>query len=162
MALFVRHRVSLPRRRRHHATEKRIQKNGNGGIVKTSGANRITGALAALAISICALGASSAQAQTPNDAPNGAAVSGQSITTSSVHRRSDNDIVRDVRRALSRAPGLNPSGIHVRSRNAAVTLTGRVPQRSQIARASSAARSVRGVRSVSNRLTVVTRGGNVH
>jgi osmotically-inducible protein OsmY len=67
-----------------------------------------------------------------------------------------------VRRALSRTPGLNPSGIHVRSRNAAVTLTGRVPQRSQIARASSTARSVRGVRSVSNRLTVVTRGGNVH
>jgi hyperosmotically inducible periplasmic protein len=127
-----------------------------------SGANRLTSALAALAITICTLGASSAQAQTPNDAPKGATASAQPVTTSSIHRRSDNDIVRDVRRALSRTPGVNPSGIHVRSRNAAVTLTGRVPQRSQIARAGSTARSVRGVRSVSNRLTVVTRGGNVH
>lgn len=125
--------------------------------MKTSGASRrITGTIAALAITICTLGSVPAQAQTPNTA------SDQPTTTSSVHRRTDADIVRDVRRALSRTSGVNPSGIHVRSRNAAVTLTGRVPQRSQIARASSAARSVRGVRSVSNRLTVVTRGGNVH
>jgi osmotically-inducible protein OsmY len=122
----------------------------------------MTGALATLAITICALGASWAQAQTPNLAQNGATAPGQPVTHSSIHRRSDNDIVRDVRRALSRTPGLNSSGIHVRSRNAAVTLTGRVPQRSQISRAGSTARSVRGVRSVSNRLTVVTRGGNVH
>lgn len=123
--------------------------------MKTSGPSRITGALAALTISICALGASLAQAQTPN------AASGQPTASSSIQRR-DNDIVRDVRRAFTRTPGLNSSGIHVRSNNAVVTLTGRVPQRSQIGRAGTAARSVRGVRSVSNRLTVVTRGGNVH
>jgi hyperosmotically inducible periplasmic protein len=127
-----------------------------------SGASRITGALAALTITICALGVSSAQAQTPNAVPNGATAPGQPTASSSIHRRSDNDIARDVRRALSRTPSLNASGIHVRSRNAAVTLTGRVPQRSQVARAGSAARSVRGVRSVSNRITVLTRGGNVH
>jgi hyperosmotically inducible periplasmic protein len=129
--------------------------------VKTSGINRIAGALAALTLTICTLGMSPAQAQTPNNAPSSAAPPSQPGSSSRI-RRSDNEIVRDVRRALSRTPGLNPSGIHVRSHNAAVTLTGRVPQRSQIARAGSTARSVRGVRSVSNRLTVITRGGNVH
>jgi hyperosmotically inducible protein len=159
----MQHRVSLPHRRKPHVLRverpgRQIRKNGNGGIVKTSGSSRITGVLAALAIT---LGATAAQAQTPNDMPNGATATGQPITTSSIHRRTDNDIARDVRRALTRA-GVNVSGIHVRSRNAAVTLTGHVPQRAQVTRAGSAARSVRGVRSVSNRVTVRTRGGNVH
>lgn len=134
-----------------------MRTNGSSGMTR-----KITGTLAALTFTFCALGASLAHAQTPSNAPNGATVAGQPGPTSSARRRSDNDIVRDVRRAFTRTPGLNSSGIHVRSHHGAVTLTGRVPQRSQIARAGSAARSVRGVHSVSNRLTVVTRGGNVH
>jgi hyperosmotically inducible periplasmic protein len=127
--------------------------------VRTSGSSRITGAIAAVALAICA---AYANAQTTGDVTNAATAPAQPITTSSIHRRSDAELVRDVRLSLSRTSGVNVSGIHVRSRNAAVTLTGHVPQRAQVARASSAARSVRGVRSVSNRLTVRTRGGNVH
>jgi hyperosmotically inducible periplasmic protein len=138
-----------------------VRTNGSIGITR-----KITGTLAALTFTFCALGVSPAQAQTPaptpNNAPNGATMAAQAAPSSSARRRSDNDIVRDVRRAFTRTTGLNSSGIHVRSHHAAVTLTGRVPQRSQISRAGNAARSVRGVRSVSNRLTVVTRGGNVH
>ncbi|MEW9583866.1 BON domain-containing protein [Paraburkholderia sp. DGU8] len=77
--------------------------------------------------------------------------------SSSSRPRSDSQIVRDVRRAFTRTTGLNSSAIHVKARHGVVTLTGRVPQRSQIERAGNAARSVRGVRSVSNRLTVHNR-----
>ncbi|MEX3921689.1 BON domain-containing protein [Paraburkholderia sp. BR10872] len=82
------------------------------------------------------------------------------VATSAPRRRSDAMLAGDVRRALVRNPGVNSMNIHVQVRGGIVTLTGWVPQRSQIERASIAARSVRGVRAVSNRLTVRTgRGG---
>ncbi|MCP3713239.1 BON domain-containing protein [Paraburkholderia sp. CNPSo 3274] len=68
-------------------------------------------------------------------------------------------LASDVRRALVRTPGLNSMNIHVRVRGGIVTLTGSVPQHSQIARAGNAARSVRGVRAVTNRLTLRTGPG---
>ncbi|WP_133666607.1 BON domain-containing protein [Paraburkholderia sp. BL10I2N1] len=126
--------------------------------MKTSGAIRIIGAIAAVAT--CAVFATYADAQTSGGTAPGASTQSQPITTSSSRRRPDSELVRDVRRALSRASGVNASGIHVQARNGVVTLTGRVPQRAQVQRAGSVARSVRGVRSVSNRLTVQTRGGN--
>ena len=128
--------------------------------MRTSGFSRITGAIAAMALSICATYATCASAQTAGDVTS--ATIAQPTASSSIHRRTDAELVRDVRQRLSRASGVNASGIHVRSRNATVTLTGHVPQRAQVARAGSAARSVRGVRSVSNRIVVRTRGGNVH
>lgn len=71
-------------------------------------------------------------------------------------RRSDTTVANDVRRALVRTSGLNSMNIQVRVRGGIVTLTGWVPERSQINRASRAAWSVRGVRSVSNQLAVRT------
>ncbi|WP_245639692.1 BON domain-containing protein [Paraburkholderia heleia] len=65
----------------------------------------------------------------------------------------------DVRRALVRTPGLNSMNIQVRVRSGIATLTGSVPHHSQIARAGNAARSVRGVRAVTNRLTLRTGPG---
>jgi hyperosmotically inducible periplasmic protein len=67
--------------------------------------------------------------------------------------RPDTSIVRDVRRALRRVPEMDDSGIHIRVSRGVVTLTGTVPETWQISRAANAARSVLGVRSVSNRLT---------
>ncbi|MFP4831583.1 BON domain-containing protein [Paraburkholderia sp. BR10879] len=81
------------------------------------------------------------------------------VATSAPRRRSDAMLAGDVRRALVRNPGVNSMNIHVQVRGGTVTLTGWVPQRSQIERASIAARSVRGVRAVSNRLTVRTGHG---
>ena len=128
--------------------------------MKASSAIRIIGAIAAVATcAICATYATYADAQTSGDMTPGASTQSQPITTSSSRRRPDSELVRDVRRALSRASGVNASGIHVQARNGAVTLTGRVPQRAQVQRAGNVARSVRGVRSVSNRLTVQTSGG---
>jgi len=126
-------------------------------MVKTSRAIRIIGAIAAVAT--CAICASYADAQTSGGMATGASTQSQPITTSASRRRPDSELVRDVRRALSRASGLNASGIHVQARSGAVALTGRVPQRAQVQRAGNVARSVRGVRSVSNRLTVQTTGG---
>ncbi|WP_337999510.1 BON domain-containing protein [Paraburkholderia atlantica] len=66
----------------------------------------------------------------------------------------DTSIVRDVRRALRRVPDMDDSKIHIRSSRGVVTLTGTVPESWQISRAANAARSVLGVKSVRNRLTV--------
>jgi osmotically-inducible protein OsmY len=117
------------------------------------------GAIAATAIAISAFNATCANAQTPAAPAADAPAQSPSTSAHSSRARSDSQIVRDVRRAFTRTAGLNSASIHVQSRNGFVTLTGRVPQRSQIQRAGNAARSVRGVRSVSNRLTVHTRGG---
>jgi hyperosmotically inducible protein len=134
----------------------KARKPGKGGTVKTNGARRMIGAMAAVAIAICA---TYADAQTAGGMQNDAATQSPQVTasSSSSRARSDSQLVRDVRRAFTRTTGLNSSAIHVQARHGVVTLTGRVPQRSQIQRAGNAARSVRGVRSVSNRLTVQTR-----
>nr|WP_238538094.1 BON domain-containing protein [Paraburkholderia atlantica] len=49
---------------------------------------------------------------------------------------------------------MDDSKIHIRSSRGVVTLTGTVPESWQISRAANAARSVLGVKSVRNRLTV--------
>jgi hyperosmotically inducible protein len=116
--------------------------------MKTNGTGRILGAMVAVTLATCATYAS---AQTPGGMP------AQSQPIAAQQNRSDTQLVRDVRRAFTRATGLNSAAIHVNARHGVVTLTGTVPQRSQIERAGNAARSVRGVRSVSNRLTVRTR-----
>lgn len=127
--------------------------------MKTNGTSRILGAIAAVSLAICA---TYANAQTSGGTPNDASAQSQPITTSSSRARSDSQLVRDVRRAFTRTTGLNSASIHVQARHGVITLTGHVPQRSQIQRAGNAARSVRGVRSVSNRLTVRTRSGSGH
>ncbi|MFT4065839.1 MAG: BON domain-containing protein [Paraburkholderia sp.] len=89
--------------------------------------------------------------------PGDTSTQGQPVASSAARNRPDSELIRDVRRTLTRTPGLHASGIHVQARHGVVTLTGWVPQRAQVHRAGNAARSVRGVRSVSNRLTVRTR-----
>jgi len=116
--------------------------------MRTNGVRKKVGALLAAAILGCA---TYVYAQADVSAP---------VSTSANRNRPDSELVRDVRRAFTRTSGLNSSGIHVTARNGIVTLTGWVPQRSQIARAGNAARSVRGVRSVSNRLTLRTGRGS--
>lgn len=105
---------------------------------------------------ICAMVVMSggANAQTSVNTRAGATVQRVAYSTSRLQNRPDSAVTRDVRSALWRTPNLDASGVRVRARLGVVTLTGWVPERRQIARASNAARSVRGVRSVSNQLTV--------
>ena len=72
---------------------------------------------------------------------------------------SDRALAYAVRGALARAPGFDVSGVFVRARAGDVTLSGSVPSGEQIGEAESVARSVAGVTSVSNALTLF-HGGN--
>ncbi|MFP4891825.1 BON domain-containing protein [Paraburkholderia sp. EG304] len=122
--------------------------------------NSIVGAIAAVTI---ALGiATCANAQTSGGMPNDASAQSQSIAASPARNRPDSELARDVRRALARTPNLHSTAIHVQARRGVVTLTGWVPQRAQVQRAGSVARSVRGVRQVINHLHVRTRGASGH
>lgn len=91
-----------------------------------------------------------ANAQTAANTPDVAAA--QMVATAPPGSRTDNAIILDVRRAIRRVPDMDDSAIRVRAHRGVVTLTGSVPESWQISRAGNAARSVRGVRGVSNRL----------
>lgn len=127
--------------------------------MKTNGVRTTIRAMAIAGIALCALSGSPVNAQTTGGPPTDTRGTPSPSAAPPSRPRSDSAIVRDVRRAFTRTPGLNSASIQVRSRHAFVTLTGRVPQHSQIQRAGNAARSVRGVRGVTNRLTVHTRSG---
>lgn len=115
-----------------------------------NGANRKFGATLVAVIASCA---TYANAQTVVSTPTVAAAHMMAVSTSPPGSRSDDAIIRDVRRALRRVPEMDDSAIHIRAHRGVVTLTGSVPESWQISRAGNAARSVRGVRGVQNRLT---------
>lgn len=117
-----------------------------------NGARKIISAVSVAAIASCA---SYANAQTATSAQAGAAMQKVALAAPRTPHpsRPDSSIIRDVRRALRRVPQMDDSGIHIRVSLGVVTLTGSVPESWQISRAGNAARSVLGVRAVTNRLT---------
>ncbi len=84
--------------------------------------------------------------------------SGAAATTSAAPapsaKKVDRKLGYSVRKALSKAQGLDVSNITVRSKAGAVSLTGSVPTQGQIDQAGQIAQGVAGVKSVSNKLTV--------
>jgi osmotically-inducible protein OsmY len=74
-------------------------------------------------------------------------------------KKTDRKLGNDVRKALSKAQGFDVSNVFVKARNGAVTLTGSVPDGSQISQAEEVAKGVAGVKSVSNKITLGTQGG---
>jgi hyperosmotically inducible periplasmic protein len=74
-------------------------------------------------------------------------------------KQADRALSRAVRKALSKAPGFDVSGVFVKARSGAVTLSGTVRSGDQIRQAEDVTRSVQGVNSVSNKLTLF-HGGN--
>jgi hyperosmotically inducible periplasmic protein len=114
--------------------------------------------LKALGVALCVTVASSAYAQSSDTAATdstAAPTKAQKSTT----KKADRKLGYDVRRALSKAQGFDVSNVFVRSRSGAVTLTGTVPEGGQIAQAGEIAKGVPGVKSVSNKLTLGTQGG---
>jgi hyperosmotically inducible periplasmic protein len=71
----------------------------------------------------------------------------------------DRALGKQVRRALAKAQGFDVSGVFVRARGGDVTLSGSVKSGDQIAQATDIAKSVQGVTSVTNKLTLF-HGGN--
>lgn len=116
-------------------------------------ANGVRTVLAAACMSV----ALASFAQSSDVAPNGDMASGATSTTSQT--KADRALARAVRRALGKAPGFNVSGVFVRARSGAVTLSGTVRTGGQISQAEQVAHTVQGVTSVSNKLTLF-HGGN--
>jgi osmotically-inducible protein OsmY len=71
----------------------------------------------------------------------------------------DRALAKAVRRALAKGQGVDVSNVFVRARGGAVTLSGTVGDNGQINQAGEIARTVPGVTSVSNRLSLF-HGGN--
>ncbi|QNB13538.1 BON domain-containing protein [Paraburkholderia tropica] len=121
--------------------------------------------------SVCAClalsGAVAAYAQTDTPAADGSSMSAQAgaqagtqaSPTNQKATKADRTLSRAVRRALSKAQGFDVSGVFVRARSGAVTLSGTVRNGDQIRQAEEFTRSVQGVTSVTNRLTLF-HGGN--
>ena len=116
-----------------------------------SNPSRIIGAVLAAAI---ASGTAYANAQPGVSATSDVVAQKVAASSSPPRTRPDTSLVRDVRRALQRVPDMDDSEIHIRASLGVVTLTGSVPESWQISRAANAARSVHGVKAVTNRLTL--------
>ncbi|TDG04905.1 BON domain-containing protein [Paraburkholderia guartelaensis] len=88
-----------------------------------------------------------------------AATSAASISTAPAP--ADKQLAADVRQALraARKQGLKSTYIRVRAHNGAVTLSGVVASDNQIALATSVARGVNGVRSVTSKIEIRTNTG---
>jgi osmotically-inducible protein OsmY len=71
----------------------------------------------------------------------------------------DRALEKSVRRSLAKAQGFDVSGVFVRARGGAVTLSGTVKTGEQIQQAEEITRSVEGVTSVTNKLSLF-HGGN--
>jgi hyperosmotically inducible periplasmic protein len=107
--------------------------------------------ISAALLAMASAGAS--YAQSGNASPNNAMASPTTSAPMS-SAKADRALARSVRRALDKAPGFNVSGVFVKARSGAVTLSGTVDDGDQIRQAEDVARSVQGVTSVSNRLSL--------
>src|ERR1700709_2650480 len=108
--------------------------------------------LKALGLVLCVAVASSSYAQTTDTTTDSSAASAKA--TAKTTKKRDRKMGLDVRKALSKAQGLDISNIFVRARGGAVVLTGSVPDGDQIPKAEEVAKGVSGVTSVSNKLTL--------
>jgi hyperosmotically inducible periplasmic protein len=109
-----------------------------------------------LCVSMTASIASYAQSSDAQPAPQTA--SAPKATTKKA-TSADRALAKAVRRALGKAQGINVADIFVRARDGAVTLSGSVRSADQIQQAETVTRSVQGVTSVTNKLTLF-HGGN--
>ncbi|CAG9223949.1 BON domain-containing protein [Paraburkholderia tropica] len=110
--------------------------------------------LKTLAAVACVTVACSVYAQ-DNSAASGAAAAPAAKAAPTSGKKADRKLGYTVRKALSKAQGIDVSNITVRSHGGAVTLTGSVPSQDQIDQAGQVAQGVAGVKSVSNKLTVM-------
>jgi hyperosmotically inducible periplasmic protein len=114
--------------------------------------------LKALGLVLCVAVASSSYAQTTDTTTDSSAASAKA--TAKTTKKVDRKLGLDVRKALSKAQGLDISNIFVRARGGAVVLTGSVPDGDQIPKAEEAAKGVAGVKSVSNKLSISPQNGS--
>ncbi|RFU44712.1 BON domain-containing protein [Paraburkholderia sp. DHOC27] len=80
-------------------------------------------------------------------------------TSKKAATKADRALARSVRRALGKTQGFDVSGVFVKARSGAVTLSGTVKSGDQIQQAGQVAQGVSGVTSVTNKLSLF-HGGN--
>lgn len=114
--------------------------------MKSVGYLKMLGSVVAMVVA-CNVSAQASDAQTDTTSSTAASVK--------AGKRANHQLGRKVRAALTKTHGLNVSNIAVRARGGAVTLSGTVPDQGQIDSAGEAAKGVAGVKSVSNKLTVM-------
>jgi hyperosmotically inducible protein len=113
--------------------------------------------LKVMVVAGCVAVTSSAWSQSSDSMAN---PSGATTTDSAkTMRKEDRKLARDVRRAMAKAQGFDVSNVFVKARSGAVTLTGTVPEGDQIDQAGEIAKSVAGVKSVANKVTLGVQGG---
>lgn len=110
------------------------------------------------AVILMMVSAGASHAQSAN-ASMDTAMSATAGPTAMSQKQADRALSRSVRRALTKSPGFNVSGVFVRARGGVVTLSGSARDGDQLRQAEEVARSVPGVSSVSNQLTLF-HGGN--
>jgi len=118
---------------------------------------KVVDMLKALSVVVCVAVASSAYAQSSDAMATTDAASAKAMakTTKQVNRK----LGLDVRRALSKAQGIDVSNIFVRARGGAVVLSGTVPDGAQIPKAEEVAKGVPGVTSVTNKIGLAAPNG---
>jgi hyperosmotically inducible protein len=109
--------------------------------------------LMALVVS-CVVG--SAFAEGANDPSNTSTTVGPSVSSKAANRQ----LARAARIALNKTKGLEPSNIRVTAKGSVVSLSGTVPDATQIDLASNSVKNIPNISSVSNRLTVREPGGH--
>lgn len=107
-----------------------------------------------LIVAGCVTLAGNVHAQASNAMP----TTSSPVASSGRATAADKKLARDVRKALSKAPNFNVSDVFVKARGGVVTLSGSVSEGPQIEQAAEVARGVPGVTSVSNYLTLYTKG----
>jgi hyperosmotically inducible protein len=107
-----------------------------------------------LIVAGCVTLTSNVYAQTSNAMP----MASSPAASSGKATAADKMLARDVRKALSKAPNFNVSNVFVKARGGVVTLSGSVPDGPQIQQAADVAKGVPGVTSVSNHLSLYTKG----
>jgi hyperosmotically inducible periplasmic protein len=117
---------------------------------------KATDLLKALGVVVCIAVASSAYAQS-SDAM--AASGTMAAPSAKATKQANRKLGLQVRKALAHAQGFDVSNVFVRARGGAVTLTGTVPDSSQISQAEEVAKGVPGVTSVNNKITLGVQGG---
>ncbi|HEF5787495.1 phospholipid-binding protein [Burkholderia multivorans] len=110
-------------------------------------------ALGIAAVAACLSGSAYAQSSEPAaaDAP---AAATQSKSAAKTAKHANRKLGYAVRKAITKAGGIDVSNLVVRSKGGAITLEGTVPDQAQIDKAGEAAKGVKGVTSVTNKLTV--------
>ncbi|WP_207004003.1 BON domain-containing protein [Trinickia mobilis] len=116
---------------------------------------KATDILKALGVVVCIAVASSAYAQSDAMASSGTMAAPSAKAVKQANRK----LGLAVRKALAKAQGFDVSNVFVRARGGAVTLTGTVPDSSQIGQAEEVAKGVPGVTSVTNKITLGVQGG---